>query len=299
MRRLLITGAAGFIGRFAIPELQKGNFEIHAISSRAHSTETGGVTWHQLDLLDTAMARDKVAEIAPEILLHLAWYTEHGLYWSSPDNLRWVEASLSLIRAFADANGKRALFVGSCAEYDWRYGYFTENLTPRAPTTLYGISKNSLFEIANKFAILNGISFAWGRIFFPYGPGEADTRLVSSIIRSLARSEEAKCSHGNQLRDFLYIKDLVSALRAVLESDLTGPVNLASGKPVSLKSIITRIADRLKRSDLVRFGSIPAPGDPPMILADISRLTTMTGWKPAYSLDQGLQEMIDTMQEKL
>ena len=57
--------------------------------------------------------------IRPEVLIHLAWYAEHGKYWTSPENVRWVEASLALLRGFAAAGGRRVVMAGTCAEYEW------------------------------------------------------------------------------------------------------------------------------------------------------------------------------------
>jgi nucleoside-diphosphate-sugar epimerase len=95
------------------------------------------------------------------------------------------------------------------------------------------------------------------------------------------------------MRDFLYVKDVADAFVALLESNITGPVNIASGQPLPLKEIIYKIADKLNRPDLVRLGALETPADDPDLLAgDTNRLFNEVGWQPKYNLDRGLEETI-------
>ena len=146
----------------------------------------------------------------------------------------------------------------------------------------------------SSFSKQKGLSSAWGRIFFLYGPHEHPVRLVSSVIRSLLLGEPARCSHGNQLRDYLYVGDVAEAFVTIMESDVQGPVNIASGYPVSLKEIIYKIAGKLDRKELVRLGALPAPPEEPdLLVGNVSRLTNEVGWRPKYDLNHGLDETID------
>ena len=148
---MLVTGAGGFVGAAAVASLAHGKHEVHAVSSRARPI-TPGVKWHVADLLDAGAADDLVALVRPELLLHLAWYAEHGHFWTSVENVRWVEATLRLLRAFARHGGRRATVAGTCAEYDWEEqgGLLSERQTPLRPATLYGVSKNATREVAVK-----------------------------------------------------------------------------------------------------------------------------------------------------
>src|SRR6185312_10743533 len=115
--RVLLTGGSGFIGSRAIAPLLAAGYEVHALGRRRGASPD--VTWHELDLLDDRATGRVVADVAAERLLHLAWHTEHGRFWSAPENLDWVAASVRLMRAFAEAGGRRAVIAGTCAEYDW------------------------------------------------------------------------------------------------------------------------------------------------------------------------------------
>lgn len=293
MNKVLVTGAAGFIGRHCLPLLLAGGYDVHAVSSKAIN-RFEGIKWHQANLLDFGQVSELLAVVRPSHLLHLAWCTAPGKYWTSPDNLAWLQASLFLFQSFALQGGKRAVTAGTCAEYDWKYGYCSEQTTPLLPATLYGTCKHSLQMVLDTFSAQIRLSSAWGRIFFVYGPHEHNARLVPSTIRSLLRGEPANCSQGNRFRDFLYVEDVASAFVSLLQSKIQGPVNIASGQPTMLKDIVGRIAHKLERQYLLRFGTIPTPpNDPPLLVADTRRLHDEVGWKPEYDLDKGLEKTIN------
>lgn len=293
MKRVLLTGATGFIGRHCLPFLLESGFQVHAVSSRLTEQSYPEVHWHRADLFNSGQITKLVNDVRPTHLLHLAWYTMPGRYWTSLENIRWVRASLELLQAFALKGGNRVVIAGTSAEYDWRSGYCSESITPLVPSTLYGTCKHSLQMMLSDFSKETGISSAWGRIFFLYGPNEHPDRLVPSVIRSLLLGEPARCSHGKQVRDFMHVKDVASALVSLIESDVSGPVNIASGRAFELKEIIYKIADKINQRDLVQLGVQSVPeSEPPFLIANISRLSKELGWLPKLDLDSGLEETI-------
>jgi nucleoside-diphosphate-sugar epimerase len=152
--------------------------------------------------------------------------------------------------------------------------------------------------LTSAFATTNGMTSAWGRMFNLYGPHEHPDRLVASVIRSLLVGEPARCSHGNQIRDYLFAQDAADAFVALLESDITGPINIASGQPVAVKEIVLRIGTLLGAAHLIRLGAIPeAPTDVPLVVADVGRVTRELNWRPQYDLDSGLTRTIEWWRE--
>lgn len=294
MKKVMLTGARGFIGAHCLCALANRGFEVHAVSSKGrYNGYPQQVVWHHADLHNAEHILLLMAEVRPEYLLHLAWDVTHGVYWSSLDNLRWVKAGLSLLQAFVDAGGRRSLMVGSCAEYDWNYGYCTEGLTPLKPATLYGTCKDALHQVVTAASREAAISSAWGRLFYLYGPGEHDGRLVPAVIKALLAGEEALCTQGDQIRDYLYVKDAAAALTALLESAVEGPVNIASGRPIVLRELIEATASQVGRPDLIRLDALAASkDDPPLLLANTRRLNKEVGWLPGFSLQEGLQETV-------
>ncbi|MCX6984405.1 MAG: NAD(P)-dependent oxidoreductase [Lentisphaerae bacterium] len=293
MKKLLITGATGFIGRHSLATATAKGYDVYAVTIDKSPPVEKQVNWIHLDLFDYQEVRQKISEIGPSHLLHFAWYAEPGKYWTSVENIKWVQSSLELLTVFQQSGGKRVVFAGSCAEYDWNYGYCSESVTPLGPNTLYGVCKNSLQQIVTKFSAETGISSAWGRIFHLYGPFEHPRRLVPSIINSLLCGQDALCSHGEQIRDFMHVQDVADAFVALLDSDVHGSVNIASGNPVRIRDVVMAIASKLGAANLVRFGAIPVPeNEPPLLLADVQRLNKEVGWKPSWDLDKGLSQTI-------
>ena len=225
-----------------------------------------------------------------------------GTYWTSLENFRWVRASLDLFGAFAEHGGQRIVVAGTCAEYDWATGdeLCTEASTPLAPATFYGACKHALRVMLEAFARQQALSAAWGRIFFLYGAHEHPDRLVASVIRALLRGVPAPCSHGRQVRDFLHVADVAAAFVALLASDVRGAVNIASGEAVALKDVIMEIGQRVDRGELIELGARPAPaGEPPRLVADVTRLRREVGWSPERTLQQGLEETIVWWQREM
>jgi len=292
LQRVLVTGATGFIGRAVVPVLVNRGWEVHAVARSAEAQ--GGGRFHPIDLMDPFAARTLLRGVAPSHLLHLAWYAEPGKFWTAPENLDWVAASLLLYRAFLEAGGERALFVGSCAEYDWSYSHLEEECTPTSPRTLYGHAKNGLRELLENYAGLVGSELAWGRVFFLYGPGEPSNRLVSDVIHSLTEGRLALCTHGRQQRDFMHIWDAARALAAVLESRFCGPINIASGICRPIADTIGIVGGLLGRPELIRLGAREPPtDDPSRLAADVKRLSRL-GFVPEFDLETGLAQTVSS-----
>ena len=299
-KRVLLTGASGFIGGHCVAPLAAAGYEVHAISWRKRSTERSEVQWHQADLLDEAQLDHVMTRVRPTHLLHFAWEATPGKYPNSVNNLRWCQSTLSLLRSFADQGGTRAVFAGTCFEYDSRYGFCNEDLTPTRPATFYGICKNSTREIVAGFSSQFGISSAWGRIFYLFGPHESEARLVPATILALLRGEIVPCGTGRQVRDFLHVEDTASAFVSLLQTEVEGTINIASGVPITIRKLVGHIAALLNAQDKLEFGAIAAnPSDPPLLVADTRRLREEVGWQPKIRLEDGLKDAINWWRETL
>jgi nucleoside-diphosphate-sugar epimerase len=299
-RRVLLTGASGFVGSRAVKALARRGYEVHAVSSRPNE-DSPIVAWHVADLLRPDAADALVDRVRPDSLLHLAWYAEHGLFWTSTENVRWVEATLRLLRAFADRGGSRAVLAGTCAEYEWTVdgGVCSEINTPLRPKTLYGVSKNATRAVAQALADEVGFELAWGRIFFLYGPGEAATRLVPSVVRALLQGTPAAVSEGSQIRDFLHVDDVAEAFVALLDGDVQGPVNIGSGNGVAIREVIELVGAAAGHPDLIRFGAVETrAGEPASLVADVRRLRDEVAFRPRIALEDGIADTVAWWQDR-
>lgn len=294
MNKVLVTGASGFVGRHTLPLLLEQGYEVCAVGRGTRPDFLDSqISWHTADLLDTASHANLFSATKPTHLLHLAWYAIPGKYWTSQENFYWTQASLSLVRNFREGGGQYLVCAGTCAEYDWSQGSCVEERTPLKSSSPYSTCKNTLQELLALYSTQTEMSFSWGRIFFVYGPHEPLSKLVSSVILSLKDGKAVPCSHGRQMRDYIYIKDVAAAFVRLLGGNGAGCVNISSGNPVSIKHVVEYIAKFFGREELIEWGAIPtSENDPPLLVGDNRKLQTCLEWSPEYSLEKGLDETI-------
>jgi nucleoside-diphosphate-sugar epimerase len=294
MSSVIVTGASGFLGRQVVARLAARGHEVHAIARNPLPQAIAPAIWHRVDLLDAAQVAAAVQAIRAEGLVHLAWETAHGKYWSSPSNLDWTAASLQLLRHFGDCGGRRALVAGSSAEYDWSMpSPLDESRSPLRPLGLYGRCKNALREVLEAWAPGAGISWAWGRIFNMYGPFENPQRLVPRVVRALGEGRTLPFDDGGLVRDFLHIEDAGDAFAALYSSEAQGPVNIASGEAVTVREVVQAIGEAMGAAGAVGFGALPRPREAPQVVASVARLRDDVGWSPRRGLREGLCEACD------
>ena len=176
MSTILVTGASGFLGRQCLPALLQRDFEIHAVCFHSAPFDDERFRWHRVDLLNEHQTKGLIRKVQPTHLLHLAWTTQPASFWTSEDNTRWVSASIQLLRHFHHCGGRRVVMGGTCAEYDWDYGYCREAVTPLAPSTLYGACKRAVHLVLDRYSYQEGLSAAWARLFLCTAPMDIQPR---------------------------------------------------------------------------------------------------------------------------
>lgn len=292
MKRILVMGASGFVGKAVLKALSQHPAEIHAIYYNTPPEFSGHITWHRADILNREDIGQLMADTTPTHLLQLAWCAEHGTYWKDPANLTWLTAGIHIAQSFVKHGGQRCLFLGTSAEYDWTgnlpLNEFTSLLKPQG---LYGGCKLGLYWALARYFEQEGISWVWGRLFNPFGPGEDARRLIPKTCLRLLRKEHIRFDAGLSLRDFLHVNDIGSALTSTLFSDVRGPVNIASGRAITIREVITQIALNYDSSDLVSFdASDSGNNQPDSVVADTTRLQQECGWYPEKDFSERLQE---------
>jgi dTDP-6-deoxy-L-talose 4-dehydrogenase (NAD+) len=164
-----------------------------------------------------------------------------------------LKGTITLAEACVDAGIRRFVGIGTCFEYDTDEGYLSVN-TPLRPATAYAASKAVTYMILNQILPKAGVEFVWCRLFYLYGEGEDRRRLVPYIHQQLQRGEFADLTDGLQVRDYLDVRDAAESIVAVAYGKYVGPVNICSGKGISIRELALSIADTYGRSDLLRFG---------------------------------------------
>jgi nucleoside-diphosphate-sugar epimerase len=191
--------------------------------------------------------------------------------------------------------------AGTCAEYaPPALGPCDPDATPLAPSSPYARAKDSLRRILLNLSREYGFSLAWPRLFFLYGPFEHAERLVPSVTLSLLKGEEARSTHGRQVRDYMDVRDCGAALAATVLSATSGTLNICSGRPTPLLEILSALAQTTGRPDLLRIGARPAPDhEAPNLWGSAERLRTEVGFAPRYDLSAGLRDAVDYWRDVL
>ena len=277
-----MTGADGFIGSYFINAINN-DFEILQPSYLV-------VNLHDFNGVKSFLEREK-----PEYLMHFAWDVTSG-YQENNNNFDWVMASMNLLKTFAENGGKRAVFAGSCMEYDWQYGFMREDYTPLKPNTFYGKCKGLLYQIASEYAKKINLGFGYGRIFFLYGQGEKKERLMPHLINCYKQNIKPELKFPFLRRDYMHVKDVAAAFRAILLSDYNGAVNIATGEAVALCEISNKIAI-LTGHEALNYENAASAADAPasLVLGDNNILNNIIKFRPQVSWDEGLGEMIKNL----
>jgi nucleoside-diphosphate-sugar epimerase len=286
--KIFATGLTGFIGRHVLPLLLERRYEVYALT-RQEQDENTGICWRNGDFFDRVFMRGLLEEIRPEYLLHLAWDVTPG-YQVSERNYDWLWASFNLWMDFVRCGGKRAVFAGTCFEYDWNHECCEEDITPLRPSSTYGVCKNVLLELVRCYAQNRDVTWSWGRIFYPFGSGEQTGRFFSSLIRAALSKEPVIVKTGQQVRDFVYVKDVAAAFILLLEADVCGVFNIASGEPRSRAFAAKELCGILKCVDRLEVKTL-ASTEPNSFFADMRKMNNL-GWHPKYSLEKALREIL-------
>ncbi|MEM7056966.1 MAG: NAD-dependent epimerase/dehydratase family protein [Pseudomonadota bacterium] len=277
--RILVTGAGGYIGRHVVSALDGCATVLPAV-----------VDGQRADLLDAGQRRQMIEALKPDLLVHLAWVTDHGAFWSSPMNEAWLNASKDLFNLFYANGGRLALATGSCAEYDWTTGAdrFRED-APLAPHTAYGAAKVEAAEALAKTADDNGGEWAWGRVFFSFGVGEPEKRLISAMLRAVHAREDIGIGPSETVRDFWPVETLGASIAALALSNVSGPVNLGAGRGTRYADLAALIEEIAGTRGLIKPDSRSlGPGEPRVLVPDVTNLVEDVGFRDQSDLKSAL-----------
>lgn len=267
---VLLTGATGFVGRQVLRALHESSVSVRAVvregsQGRLKPTERIEkiIVTRDLFFESSQWWADVCAGV--DTIIHAAWHVEPGDYLESPKNLDCLSGTLQLANGAALAGVRRFVGVGTCIEYDLASGMLSVD-TPLRPMTPYAAAKAAAFMALSRFLSQQKVEFAWCRLFYLYGEGEASQRLVPYLRDRLAAGEPAELTSGTQVRDYLDVCEAGRTIAQVALSSAEGPFNICSGVPITVRQFAEGIADEYGRRDLLRFGARPdSLSDPPVV----------------------------------
>lgn len=303
---ILITGGTGFVGRSLIKRLIAEDSSICSIQ-RSPLEIDGVEKTVVLSNFDSRNIKRVISNIKCKQIIHLAAYGHHPY-----DNEQRLSESInvellpSIIQNIDTEFLQSVIAIGSCAEYAFsekNQKYSEDSLLERKK--MYGSSKAQGGRESKRICEQLNIRYSNLRLFHTYGYGEEDYRLIPYLIETLINSKDANLSSGYQIRDFIYISDVIDAIMQVKlmidrERIASEIFNIGSGKPISIREIAKTVAKVCRSSqDLLCFGDISIrQGEIPYLVADISKIRSATGWFPKVELKDGIKKYYDMIIDK-
>lgn len=302
MKKILITGGAGFIGRWVVAYgLRKGYrvavYDNLQAGSLDHLIEFANrVDFYKADILDAPTLGAVMAEVRPEIVFHLA--ALHFIPYCNAhpqETLRVnVEGTYNVLEAAAQNGVRTAVVASSGAIYPSVAGLIPETLSP-APVDVYGLSKLLAEQVAEQFARTTRMACIAVRLFNTYGPFETNPHLIPHIIAALQRGPVVELGNIHTKRDYIYVEDVARLLIALGERVTEGyeVVNVGTGQEYSAEEIVQTLAELMGQEIEVRIDPARVrPVDKLHQQADTTRLHKLTGMLPTVTLREGLTRLL-------
>jgi GDP-4-dehydro-6-deoxy-D-mannose reductase len=302
-KRLLITGATGFVGIWTSRHFKtaRNGIELWATSNEPAPVQLQADKFVQINLCDSEAVRDLIAKCRPDEVIHLAGLIGNAsLAELMRVNVIGTENLYTSLIEKCDINKLRVVQAGSAASYGMVYPDelpIIERQEPR-PVSPYAISKLTQDYLAMSMWLRNGLQVICGRIFNLLGPGQPKSLVPMAFVERLkdvkkGLTDEFSVGNTDSRRDFVDVRDVASAFDELLQKAQPGQLyNIASGNNVSIQQIIDKLLQISGvRAKVISQPALQRPTDVPCVRADISKISKATGWSPKILLDESLETM--------
>jgi UDP-glucose 4-epimerase len=248
--KILLLGCTGEVGsRLSKLLLEKGHVVFGISGSRECKIAHPNHICVRINLL---LINNLFSEISfkPDILIHTAWTTEYNTYKNSHQNFEWLNVSKKIISDFIEKGGKYLVVTSTCYEYSWSSEKALSENSKVVPITLYGQSKHQLLKwIQDNIKI----PFLWTRTFFQFGLAEPPERLIPSLIDALHNNTHFLINSPSEIRDYVFIEDIVNILTLLIQNQKIGIYNIGTGTGVSSRQLANLIGQIFDKENLILY----------------------------------------------
>ncbi len=291
-KRVVVTGASGFIGSRLCNELDQYGCEVHAISRNPiNHSNNSNIIFEKKDLTHLENVRKYFRKINPHYTFHTAGKVSGSrsieLVPSTFQNN--LVTSVNMLTVAAEQKPGRLILMGSLEEPE-------ANQMKAIPSSPYAISKWAATTYAKMFHRLYDTPIVIIRLFMVYGPQKQDPdKLLPYVIRKLLKNESPKLGNGQREIDWIYIDDVIEGLvRAAVAKNIEGQtIDLGSGKLISIKDLVERIKFLMNSYTEIQFNALTDRLEEQIRRADTPKTFSQIQWKPQTELDEGLKNTID------
>lgn len=310
-RRVLVTGATGFIGSHLTRRLVELGADVHALTSTVSSVYPtrlvdlrDRITIHEGNLCDRSAMDAVVSSSRPSHVFHLGAYTHVGKSWSRVDECIQanVQGTVNLLQSLAERGGyERFVYTGTSEIYGDIEVPFSEGAKVN-PVSPYSVSKYAGERYCRMFHDGHGWPIVMLRPFNAYGPAQSPDRIIPEIIVRALRGGHLKMTQGRQTREFNFVEDLADGfVRAAIAEGVEGEIfNLGCGEEVSMRDLATTILDLMGNPIEADFGALPdRPTEIWRMYCDNTKARDRLGWVPRHSLAEGLERTIEWYREEI
>ncbi|MDB4845989.1 NAD(P)-dependent oxidoreductase [Candidatus Pelagibacter sp.] len=287
MKKLLITGSTGFIGKSLINLFLTKKYKIFALTRK--NIKNKNINYIKSDLFDHTKIKKIIKKIKPNYLIHLAWEANPKKFHQSGTNFKWLHSSLNLYYNFCKYGGRRALLIGSCAEYNFNKKILKEDFIKKTDHTRYSLCKETFLDHAYKISKKFNTQLIWARLFWIYGINQKRGRLIPDLIYSAKKSKKIIVKNPSSIVNLLNVKDVCIALYKIFESNITGIVNIADKKNIKVIDIVNKCKNIFKNYKLNYKINKIQYSKPYSV--EIKKLSLIR-FNRLYSLEKGLKEFL-------
>lgn len=296
-----VTGSRGFIGRNVVDALATAEYKLTAITNQETSVQTDSISPFLLDY----SSRDSIKRLVglygcPSVFIHLGWG-----HMSSPMSEKHLQGNVdeaeTLINTLYESGLDTFVFIGSMNEYGARVGPLSEDMEKSGRLTNYAKGKTHVANFGFKRASFFRRKFVHVRPFYVYGPGQRAGSLINELFRAYTEKTRPQLGPCEHYRDYVHVQDVAEGIVRLLKIETSCTVNIGSGRVIKVKDYVRTFWNILGGDDNeLKFGVKSMSKDEPeqpRSYADLSRLFSLTGWKPTRSLEAGIQMTVNKLND--